>query len=475
MPAQSDAETIRANAGSRASRVLAPGLAVSVGLWIVWLLLHSPQVAAPPAVAAPLIGVAWLVLAALFARRWNLHPLAGAGAGLVTALAGLLLLGSMLVRPHDDAAFTTGESSFIPGAIGVALAFLAAGAILGAVGSLIARPPGPPTPGAQPWQPRLAWVVAASFFPLLLLGGVVTSTESGLAVTDWPRTFGANMFLYPKELMQSQPRVFVEHTHCLFGTLAGLCTMAFWVTTLLDRSTRWRFGIWATVLFVAVCVQGYLGGARVVQQNAYLGAFHGAFGQVIMAFAATLALWMSPSFTGLPSLTVPNSRTLRLWTTVALHAALLQLLFGALFRHLRRADNPGASHVVWAHAAFALAVVAFAVIGGALLIRFGKRHREELPGGLSRRLRTLGAAMHGTVGLQFVLGWFTLLAVLTGDSRGPVPTADQLAEAPPVPLAEAVLATLHQANGALFLVLVMLGWAWGRRIHRAARAAPGNA
>ena len=34
-------------------------------------------------------------------------------------------------------------------------------------------------------------------FVLICMGGIVTGTDSGLAVPDWPTTFGYNMFLYP--------------------------------------------------------------------------------------------------------------------------------------------------------------------------------------------------------------------------------------------------------------------------------------
>ncbi|SVB49864.1 uncharacterized protein METZ01_LOCUS202718, partial [marine metagenome] len=34
-------------------------------------------------------------------------------------------------------------------------------------------------------------------FVLISIGGIVTSTDSGMAVPDWPTTFGYNMFLYP--------------------------------------------------------------------------------------------------------------------------------------------------------------------------------------------------------------------------------------------------------------------------------------
>jgi hypothetical protein len=33
--------------------------------------------------------------------------------------------------------------------------------------------------------------------PLLFVGGLVTSTNSGMAAPDWPATYGMNMFLYP--------------------------------------------------------------------------------------------------------------------------------------------------------------------------------------------------------------------------------------------------------------------------------------
>ena len=47
------------------------------------------------------------------------------------------------------------------------------------------------------WAHRLALVTAGATFLLILVGGVVTATGSGLAVPDWPTTFGWNMFCFP--------------------------------------------------------------------------------------------------------------------------------------------------------------------------------------------------------------------------------------------------------------------------------------
>lgn len=49
----------------------------------------------------------------------------------------------------------------------------------------------------RPWLYRLALLTAVTTFILICMGGLVTSTDSGLAVPDWPTTFGYNMFLYP--------------------------------------------------------------------------------------------------------------------------------------------------------------------------------------------------------------------------------------------------------------------------------------
>ena len=49
----------------------------------------------------------------------------------------------------------------------------------------------------RPWLHRLAVLTAVMTFILICMGGLVTSTDSGMAVPDWPTTFGYNMFLYP--------------------------------------------------------------------------------------------------------------------------------------------------------------------------------------------------------------------------------------------------------------------------------------
>ena len=454
-------------------QVLSAGLGAAVGLWVVWFAMNLPGLHLPPVVVGPAVLVGWLALATLGARITRLDPRGGALAGVLTASVSLLALGSTLVEQPDPAAYLDGVAPLRPAAALIVIGFLCLGTAIGAAGSLLAgvakREPSLPLPGPDPWPSRLAWVVVASYIPLIVLGGLVTSAEAGMAVRGWPDTFGANMFLYPVSLM-SQPRIFLEHSHRLFGTLAGLATIALWLAVLIHPETRRRFGVWATPLFVAICLQGYLGGQRVVLNSPYLAALHGAFGQVVLAYGAVLALWMSPAYRAVRSLpSGVSTRSLRIFTTGALHISILQLVLGAMFRHLRRGESTGATHVLLTHIVVSLGVVTFAILAGSVLLRFARVHREELRG-VAGRVRATGIAMHALVAVQFCLGWVALLVVLSAD-RGAVPTADQLAHAAPVPPAELAAATAHQLNGAAYLVVAMLAWAWGRRIHKAAGGA----
>ncbi|VAX42130.1 hypothetical protein MNBD_PLANCTO03-2355, partial [hydrothermal vent metagenome] len=374
-------------------RVFLLGLGVTVGLWTVWFSLHLPGLNLPPAVMGPAVLIVWVVLATLGARM--VRPGLGGAilAGLVTAAISLMALGSVLVEQPDPAAYTEGQAALRPAAVLLAGGFLIAGGIIGAMGAFFGKVTKSqvllPTIGIDPWPARLAWVVMVSYIPLILLGGLVTSSESGMAVRGWPDTFGANMFLYPVSLM-SQPRIFLEHSHRLFGSLAGLATLLLWLVVILGPETRKKFGIWTTALLLAVILQGILGGQRVVLNSPVLAALHGAFGQVVLAYAAVLALWMSPSYRGLQLLEGEiATRSVRVFTTGALHISIVQLVLGAMYRHLRRGESPGSFHILLTHMVFAFGVVIFAVLAGSVLLRFTREHRDLLPS-VAGRIRATG-------------------------------------------------------------------------------------
>ena len=82
------------------------------------------------------------------------------------------------------------------------------------------------------WLNRFAWLTCVATLLLVCSGGMVTSKNVGLAVPDWPTTFGYNMFLFP--VSKWVGGILFEHTHRLMGSLVGLLT----------SSLRYGFG-WA--------------------------------------------------------------------------------------------------------------------------------------------------------------------------------------------------------------------------------------
>ena len=74
-----------------------------------------------------------------------------------------------------------------------------------------------------------AMLVAATTGILIFAGGLVTSTESGLSVPDWPNTYGYFMFFFPLDKMVGGIRF--EHTHRLIASTVGflILVLAVWL------------------------------------------------------------------------------------------------------------------------------------------------------------------------------------------------------------------------------------------------------
>ncbi len=88
---------------------------------------------------------------------------------------------------------------------------------------------------------HLAIATVAAAFPLIFMGGLVTTKGAGLAVPDWPNTYGYNMFLFPPSKWVGG--VFYEHVHRLLGMLVGflavLMTLAAFAPARNPGTRRW--------------------------------------------------------------------------------------------------------------------------------------------------------------------------------------------------------------------------------------------
>jgi heme a synthase len=132
-----------------------------------------------------------------------------------------------------------------------------------------------------------AVLAAASVSLLICSGGLVTSHEAGMAVPDWPNSFGYNMFLFP--VSRWVGGVFFEHTHRLIASTVGILTVILCIALFVIEDRRWVKTL-GLIAVGAVVIQGILGGLRVTENNAVLGLFHGCLAQGFFALMATIAL-----------------------------------------------------------------------------------------------------------------------------------------------------------------------------------------
>ena len=177
---------------------------------------------------------------------------------------------------------------------------------------------------------RFALFTACCTAFLIFVGGLVTSTESGLAVPDWPLSYG--MFFPPMI-----GGIFYEHGHRMVASFVGFLTVILAVWTWLKEKRAWVR--WLSVAALgAVILQGILGGLTVLfLLPTPISMTHACLAQTFFCLTIAIALFTSPGWKhGLP-LVKPREeivpiQTLCAMTTTAIY---LQLILGALMRHTK--------------------------------------------------------------------------------------------------------------------------------------------
>jgi heme a synthase len=268
---------------------------------------------------------------------------------------------------------------------------------------------------------RVALAAAACTLPLLFLGGSVTSYGVGMAVPDWPTTFGANMFLY--NFWHAPFGVRVEHTHRLYGAFVGLATifLTVWFLAFEPRRSMKALGVLA---LAAVIVQGIMGGFRVNQISTFLAAVHGCFGQAFFGLMVALCVLTGRKWIEAQPRR-PDPASIRLWASIMVVLVYAQVVIGAWFRHYKTLPALG-----W-HIGVAIAVLGFA---HATAARVGRRP-EQFP-----ELRASALALGVMATVQVLLGVLALALMLPLGGNPRTPT-----------LWQAMMRTAHQTNGALLL------------------------
>ncbi|MCA1581786.1 MAG: COX15/CtaA family protein [Acidobacteria bacterium] len=283
---------------------------------------------------------------------------------------------------------------------------------------------------------RFAVFTACATLLLIVAGGLVTSTESGLSVPDWPLSYGR---LMPPMV----GGIFYEHGHRMIATTVGLLTvlLAIWLARREPRAWVRRLGYAA---LAAVVAQGVLGGLTVLfLLPTAISVAHACLAQTFFCLVVTLALATSPRWRDGG---IAEASAVSRIGAAAVAAIFLQLLIGAVMRHdkagLAIPDFPLAfGRVVPDITSFAVAIhyahrVWAVVVAGMVIACLVAAVRSRRPG-----LARTGVGLALLVVVQILLGGATVL------TRKAVP-----------------IATAHVATGALLLATALALTLGARRI-----------
>jgi heme a synthase len=282
------------------------------------------------------------------------------------------------------------------------------------------------------WLHRYARLLALATLLLVAAGGMVTSTNSGLSVPDWPTTYGQQMFAFP--LNQMVGGIFYEHGHRLIASVVGMLTIGLVVFLWKVETRVWvrRLG-WLAL--AAVILQGALGGLTVLLRLPDIVSIsHAGLAQIFFCLTITIALVTS---TGWRRSSVPPADDTGLRRRAAALTVLVyvQVLLGATMRHtgggLAIPDFPlSYGHLIppfwtpgialhFAHRLGALAVATFATLN---VIGILRRHPSR------PELTKPGYLLLAIIAVQITLGAYVVIS-------GKQP----------------IINTLHVATGALVL------------------------
>lgn len=295
-------------------------------------------------------------------------------------------------------------------------------------------------------------IVAFFTFLLLLAGGMVTSTGSGLAVPDWPLSFG--QWMPPME-----GGVLYEHGHRVIAGFVGLL-VAIEAVWLHGTESRPWVKVLGWVALGGVVVQALLGGLTVLLGLPdAVSVSHAAVAELVfgltVAIAVVCSTWWRETGETLERERPVDAGTPALATLGAVTSAavFLQIVLGAIVRHtgagLVIPDFPLAygelvpplvSTPIQLHFSHRVGGVVVALLVGWVAWRAWRAHRTEVA------LLWPASALAVLTAIQIGLGGWTVLS-----HKHPWIT------------------TAHLGTGALLFAIALL---LTMRAHRALRMAP---
>jgi len=266
---------------------------------------------------------------------------------------------------------------------------------------------------------RFAIFTAATTVLLILAGGLVTSTGSGLSVPDWPLSYG--------QLMPPMVGgIRFEHSHRQIAGFVGILTLALTVLVWLREKRRWVKHL-ALGALVAVVVQAVLGGLTVIYLlPTWISVSHACLAQTFLCLVAALALCTGREWRGGERIDAVYAGSIQRLLVAETALVYLQLILGAVVRHTNASVK---LHIV----------NAFLIAMHSIFILLKIAREERVQKALFRHSALLGIFVTFQVFLGF--GAFIMTRMLASE---------------PATVGQVLFATAHQTLGALILVTSFL-------------------
>jgi len=259
------------------------------------------------------------------------------------------------------------------------------------------------------WVNRFAITVACATVFLLAAGALVTSTGSGLAVPDWPLSFGQ---FFP----EMTGGVFYEHGHRMVAGTVAILT--FILCFAIQKKEPRKFVKRLSLASVGVVItQACLGGMTVLLKlPPAVSVSHACLAQIFFSISVLIALTTTRFWSERPEPWVKTDGVSFTSLCVGLNALFfLQLIMGATMRHnkagLAIPDFPLAFGglvpptftfpiaIHYAHRVGALVVTLGSVF---IVMRIFKQQAQQLT------LITVGGALLTLLSVQVMLGSFVI-------------------------------------------------------------------
>jgi heme a synthase len=175
------------------------------------------------------------------------------------------------------------------------------------------------------WLNRYLKLLVFATFLLLIAGGLVTSTDSGLSVPDWPKSYG--MWMPPMV-----GGVLYEHGHRMVASFVGFLTVILAIWIAVKEKRKWM-KVLGFIALAAVITQGILGGLTVIYLLPLpISVAHATLAQSFFCLVVCLKYFTSEEWKSEPrKLSAPASH--RNVFIIMASIVYIQLIVGGIVRH----------------------------------------------------------------------------------------------------------------------------------------------